>query len=35
LLKLEGKPLRDHPVIGRLLHIKILLERLKPLDSKL
>jgi hypothetical protein len=35
LLKLEGKPLRDHPVIHRLLHIKLLLERLRPLDSKL
>ena len=35
LLKLEGKPLRDHPVIPRLLHIKLLLERLRPLDTKL
>ena len=35
LLKLEGKPVRDHPVISRLLHIKVLLERLRPLDQKL
>ncbi len=35
LLKLEGKPLRDHAVIPRLLHIKLLLERLRPLDTKL
>lgn len=34
-LKLEGKPVKDHPVINRLLHIKTLLERLRPLDLKL
>ena len=34
-LKLEGKPVKDHPVIDRLLHIKTLLEKLRPLDSKL
>jgi len=34
-LKLEGKPVKDHPVINRLLHIKTLLERLRPLDQKL
>jgi U3 small nucleolar RNA-associated protein 3 len=32
LLKTEGASTKDHPVIGRLLHIKTLLERLRPLD---
>ncbi len=33
LLKLEGHPnIEDHPVIMRLLHIKTLLEKLRPLD---
>jgi hypothetical protein len=35
LLKTEGASTKDHPVIGRLLHIKTLLERLRPLDLKL
>lgn len=35
LQKLEGKPVSDHPVIGRLIHIKTLLERLRTLDQKL
>ncbi len=36
LLKLEGHDnLKDHPVISRLLYVKTLLERLRPLDQKL
>ena len=35
LLKVEGKAVEDHPVIGRLTHIKTLFEKLKPLDQKL
>ncbi|CDW91128.1 UNKNOWN [Stylonychia lemnae] len=36
LLKLEGHPnINKHPVIKRLLHIKTLLEKLRPLDQKL
>jgi hypothetical protein len=35
VLKLEGKPVKDHPVVGKLIHIKTLLERLRPLDQKL
>ena len=35
LLKLEGQSVADHPVIERLLYIKTLLERLRPLDQKL
>ena len=35
LLKMEGKSVKDHPVIERLVHIKTLFEKLKPLDQKL
>eukprot|EP00347_Sterkiella_histriomuscorum_P015215 403357875 len=36
LLKLEGnQDIESHPVVDRLLHIKILLEKLRPLDQKL
>ena len=35
LLKLEGRPVRDHPVIQRLLTIKAFLEKLRPVDKKL
>ena len=32
LLKVEGKPVENHPVVYKLTHIKTLFERLKPLD---
>ncbi|XP_021731572.1 something about silencing protein 10-like isoform X2 [Chenopodium quinoa] len=32
LLKSEGQPIRDHPVIARLVEIKNLLEKMKELD---
>jgi hypothetical protein len=35
LLKLEGAQVENHPVIGKLVHIKTLFEKLRPLDSKL
>ena len=35
LLKVEGKPVENHPVVYKLTHIKTLFERLKPLDQKL
>jgi len=35
LLKLEGKDVSGHPVIQKLIHVKLLLERLRPLDQKL
>ena len=35
LLKVEGKPVDNHPVIHKLTHIKTLFEKLKPLDQKL
>lgn len=27
--------MQNHPIIGRLLHIKTLMEKLRPLDQKL
>lgn len=35
LLKLEGKEVKSHPVVNRLIHFKLLLEKLRPLDQKL
>ena len=35
LLKTEGKPVQDHPVIEQLVYIRVLLEKLRPLDAKL
>lgn len=35
LLKLEGKDVSEHPVISKLVHIKIIFEKLRPLDQKL
>jgi len=35
LLKVEGKPVENHPVIHKLTHIKTLFEKLRPLDQKL
>eukprot|EP00742_Colponemidia_sp_Colp-10_P005701 GILJ01006094.1.p1 GENE.GILJ01006094.1~~GILJ01006094.1.p1 ORF type:complete len:583 (-),score=152.42 GILJ01006094.1:122-1870(-) len=35
VLKAEGKSIKDHPVIGQLVHIRTILEKLRPLDQKL
>ncbi|KAK3221074.1 hypothetical protein Dsin_015044 [Dipteronia sinensis] len=35
LLKSEGQPVRDHPVIARLVEIKGLLDKMKELDGNL
>lgn len=35
LLKSEGNPVRDHPVIARLVEIKTLLDKVKQLDENL
>eukprot|EP01026_Neomeris_dumetosa_P043917 TRINITY_DN3687_c0_g2_i6.p1 TRINITY_DN3687_c0_g2~~TRINITY_DN3687_c0_g2_i6.p1 ORF type:complete len:542 (+),score=101.77 TRINITY_DN3687_c0_g2_i6:293-1918(+) len=35
LLKSEGKSVRDHPVVEKMVKIRAYLERIKPLDSKL
>lgn len=35
LLKAEGAEVKGHPCVDRLIQIKLLLEKLKPLDLKL
>ncbi|KAF8086058.1 hypothetical protein N665_0636s0030 [Sinapis alba] len=35
LLKSEGQPIRDHPVLARLVDIKFLLDKMKELDGEL
>lgn len=35
LMKAEGRSIRDHPVIARLVEIRTLLEKLQPVDKKL
>lgn len=35
LLRAEGKSVKDHPVISQLVHIKALLDRMRPLDSRM
>ena len=35
LLKAEGRPVRSHPVVGRLVEARAFLERLRPLDRRL
>ncbi|KAJ0703356.1 putative sas10 domain-containing protein [Helianthus annuus] len=35
LLKSEGHPVRDHPVLARIVEIKNLLDKMKPLDENL
>lgn len=35
LLKIEGKSVKDHPVLFKLTHIKTLLDNLGALDSKI
>ncbi|KZV50342.1 something about silencing protein 10-like [Dorcoceras hygrometricum] len=35
LLKTEGQPVRDHPVVSRLVEIKSLLDKMKELDENL
>ena len=32
VLKTTGRKIEGHPVVGRLIHVKTLLERLRPLD---
>jgi len=34
-LKAEGKPVKDHPVIDQLVKLRVLLEKVRPLDQKL
>ncbi|RYY33773.1 hypothetical protein EON62_03920, partial [archaeon] len=35
LLKAEGKPVRNHPVIDAIVHIRTLLDKMRPLDAKM
>jgi hypothetical protein len=35
LLKAEGASVKEHPVVAQLLHIRTLLERMRPLDERL
>ena len=35
LLKAEGKPVKDHPVVLRLVEIRTYIEKLRPIDKKL
>ena len=35
LLKAEGRPVRDHPVIARLVEIRAFLEKARPIDKRL
>ena len=35
MLKLQGKPIHNHPVIKKLIYLKTLLERTKSIDIKL
>lgn len=35
LLKLEGRPVREHPVISRLVQLRSFLDKLRPIDKKL
>eukprot|EP00271_Cylindrocystis_brebissonii_P002772 TRINITY_DN13573_c0_g1_i1.p1 TRINITY_DN13573_c0_g1~~TRINITY_DN13573_c0_g1_i1.p1 ORF type:complete len:875 (-),score=338.73 TRINITY_DN13573_c0_g1_i1:369-2879(-) len=35
LLRAEGRPVRDHPVIARLVELRLYLEKIRPIDKKL
>jgi len=35
LLKAEGKPVKDHPVIKQLVQLRLMLEKMKPIAAKL
>eukprot|EP00897_Mesotaenium_endlicherianum_P005543 jgi/Mesen1/5016/ME000025S04418 len=35
LLRAEGRSVRDHPVITRLVELRLLLEKIRPIDKKL
>lgn len=34
-MKVDGEDVSEHPILERLCHIKLMLEKLRPLDSKL
>merc|ERR1711879_132266 len=35
LMKTEGKKVEDHPVISQLVKLRLLLDKIKPIDQKL
>jgi U3 small nucleolar RNA-associated protein 3 len=35
LLKAEGRPVKDHPVVARLVEIRAYLEKVRPIDKRL
>ncbi len=35
LLKSSGKSVKNHPVIGRLVELKVLIEQIRPIDEKM
>lgn len=35
LMKAQGKPIQNHPIVKRLIYIKSLLLKLKPIEKKL
>lgn len=35
LLKAEGRPTKDHPVVLRLVQLRAFLEKVRPIDKKL
>ena len=35
LLRAEGRPVADHPVIARLVEIRAFMDRLRPLDKRM
>jgi U3 small nucleolar RNA-associated protein 3 len=35
LLKAEGKPVKDHPVVLRLVELRLYLEKIRPIDKKM
>ena len=34
-MKVDGEDVCEHPILERLCHIKLMLEKLRPLDTKL
>lgn len=35
LMKAQGKPIHNHPIVKRLIYLKSLLLKLKPIEKKL
>ena len=35
ILKLKGEKIEGHPVVKRLIHLRLLIEKMKPLDWKM